>query len=190
MENSTNNNTGIKVQFGPLKVRKVEEDKYKKGMFQAELEQVVTTIYPSAKVKSSKSDNIFSMEDFGIEDGKAFTSTRVTWMKVPAGSTVESVTAKLAEFPNAKIRREIANDVELVMTEEQLNSLYSDEFPDYTLEFARDKFLVRGKDGEALPVVQYSQNFFSADGKADVDLRTDVSEAEAISKLAEEAIKE
>ena len=187
--NTLQNTNGITKTFNPIVVRKVEEHKYKKGIMQAEIAQIITTTYPSARIANSKAGNIFDISEFdGLEEGKSYESTRVTWIDVPQGSTVESITARLAQFPKAKIRKELANKVELVLTEEQLNAANDPNLPDYTLESAKGRFLVKDSNGIPLPVEMYAQNFFSPEGAEDLDMRSVVTADDAVSSIVEQAL--
>lgn len=182
-------NSGIKIEFGKITIDHVEDHPYKSGMAQAQIRQAVTKTYPSARVANSKSDSLFASDDFDLEEGASYTSTRVTWLNVPEGTEKSQVKAKLAENKNARIRREIANDVKRVLTEEQVSAIENDEI-DYSLEDAQEKFMIRDSDGDPVTPTQYAQNFFSITGEADTDYRTMVSESEAVAKTAEEALEE
>ena len=152
----------------------------KEGTKTAVLKQTIETIskYPSKSVSSDKQDNIFSMSDFGFEE-QEFTSTRtnVAFMDVPENSTIESVQAQLAKFPEACIYRILSN--EPILTS---NQKYSIDAGLKTLDDYANSQVVRYGEGspkagdlllDAMGKVQYRSVFFSAKGKADVDERTE-----------------
>ena len=152
----------------------------KEGTKTAVLKQTIETIskYPSKSVSSDKQDNIFNMSDFGFEE-QEFTSTRtnVAFMDVPENSTIQSVEAQLAKFPEACIYRILSN--EPILTS---NQQYSIDAGLKTLDDYANSQVVRYGEGspkagdlllDAMGKVQYRSVFFSAKGKADVDDRTE-----------------
>ncbi len=152
----------------------------KEGTKTAVLKQTIETIskYPSKSVSSDKQDNIFNMSDFGFEE-QEFTSTRtnVAFMDVPENSTIQSVEAQLAKFPEACIYRILSN--EPILTS---NQQYSIDAGLKTLDdYANSQVVRYGEDSpkagdlllDAMGKVQYRSVFFSAKGKADVDDRTE-----------------
>jgi hypothetical protein len=159
----------MKTTFGKLTVDSVSENTYKKGIFQAQIRQVVTTEYPSMRVGNSSSDLLFSESSFNIPAGQSYNSTRVTWIPVPAGTTAAQVTERLSAVPDARIYRVISNNVNDVLTSEQHQAISAGL---RTLESFKDSLLVRDSEGNAVVPAQYRQNFFSATGKEDVDMRT------------------
>lgn len=159
----------MKTSFSAISVDNVSENTYKKGIFQAQIRQVVTTEYPSMRVGNSASDLLFSESAFNIPAGQTYNSTRVTWIPVPAGTTKEQVEARLATVPDARIYRVISNKIEDVLTAEQNQAINAGL---RTLESFKDSLIVRDSAGNAVTPVQYRQNFFSAVGKEDVDMRT------------------
>ena len=115
METTVNNNTQIRktVTVNPITVSRVyKSDFQKKGTLTAELKQTIKTVslYPTKSVSNSLSANIFDMKDFGFEE-KPYESieTRVAWIDVPVGSTVESVMDKLKSAPDATLYRIMSN---------------------------------------------------------------------------------
>ena len=164
----------MKTSFSAISVDNVSENTYKKGIFQAQIRQTVTTEYPSMRVGNSASDLLFSESAFNIPAGQTYTSTRVTWIPVPAGTTKEQVEARLATVPDARIYRVISNKIEDVLTAEQNQAVNAGL---RTLESFKDSLMVRDSEGKAVTPVQYRQNFFSAVGKEDVDMRTSVAVA-------------
>lgn len=179
--------SGIVREFGKITVDSVEEHKFKADMDSAQIRQIVTTTYPSGRIANSKSDSLFDVDDFDMEEGASFSSTRVAWLNVPKGTTVAEVKAKLRAMPDARIRREIANDVELVLTEEQLNAVSNEEI-DYSLEKAEESHRICDKDGDAIEPAQYSQNFFSIKGEVDGDYRTETGST-ATQKVEDDALE-
>lgn len=146
---------------------------------QAQLRQVVTTIYPSARVGNSHSDSIFSENDFGFEEGQSFESTRVGWMDVPLNiegkKGVKEVEKLLAKFPKAKLYRVLS--LEPILTSEQRNWMMNldtkTEREDF-LALIKERQSVKNSDGDIVPYkgqTQYAVNYFSKEGKADIDTR-------------------
>ena len=104
MEKSTN--------FNNITVSRVYQSQYQKaGTITAELKQVVETItkYPSSGIGSD--DNLFSMSDFSELESPEYknSETRVYWMNVPAGTTIQDVQMKLNQAPNAKLVKILSN---------------------------------------------------------------------------------
>lgn len=112
---TTVNNTQIKktVTVNPIAVSRVyKSDFQKEGTLTAELKQTIKTVslYPTKSVSNSLSANIFDMKDFGFEEKPyELIETRVAWIDVPVGSTVESVMDKLKSVPNATLYRIMSN---------------------------------------------------------------------------------
>jgi len=159
----------MKTVFGKITVDSVSENTYKKGIYQAQLRQVVTTEYPSVKLGNSNSDLLFGEDAFNLPAGQSYDSTRITWIPVPEGTTAEKVAERLEATPDARIYRVISNNVADVMTEEQHQSVKAGL---RTMEDFKDSLIVRDSDGNTITPVQFRQNFFSATGKEDIDLRT------------------
>lgn len=115
METTVNNNTQIRktVTVKPISVSRVyQSDFQKEGTLTAELKQTIEiqSFYPSKSVTNSLNQNIFNTQDFGFEEQKFDSSeTRVAWIDVPVGSTVESVMDKLKSVPNATLYRIMSN---------------------------------------------------------------------------------
>ena len=198
MSNETTNTDGIKKVFNAITVDEIKENKFNADMMQAQLRQVVTTVYPAKRVSNSKSGNVFGIEAFGLEDGQSHDATRMHWMDIP--KTVKDVTtgadraitpadveAMLAKYPSIRIRREIANNVKLVLTEEQTNALTNDAF-DYSLEDAEAKHEII-VDGESLNPKQYSQLFLSLEGEEDDDFRVTESVQAVQATIAVDALE-
>lgn len=172
-------NNEIKKTFGPITVDSLTPHTYKAGILQAQLRQEVTTTYPSIKVTNSNSENLFSIDDFNLPDGKSYTSFRVVWSNTPTeinGNPVteETVRQILATKPNAKIYRQISYRVEDVMTVEQKQAV---EAGLRTIAEFQDQLRVRRVNEETQEVEdipgapQYRQNFLSLVGKEDEDFR-------------------
>lgn len=184
--------SGIVLTYGAITVDHVKEHEYKKGMFQAQLRQTVEKTYPAARITNDKSDNIFDLEEFDIEEGETYESERVCWIPVPEGATKKSVQKRLDDIKEARIWREIADEVELVLTDGQLNAILSDDF-EITKEDFEERYLVRDRNGEGLKdddgnaIIIYSQNHFSTKAKEDEDYRKDKATArqEAIAEVFE-----
>lgn len=163
-----------KKAFGPITVDTVAPHTYKAGISQAQLRQDVITTYPSARVGNSKSDSLFSIDAFNLPDGQSFNSTRVTWINVPDGTSVDQVIEALTATPNGRIYCQISYKVEDVMTAEQHQAVSAGL---RTLADFQDQLRVRAVNestGEVVEIEgapQYRQNFFSKVAKADDDFR-------------------
>lgn len=162
----------IKKEYGEITVDSVGPNQYKNHVDQAQIRQVVKTTYPGKRVGNSNSDVLFSSEEYNLPDGQVYESVRVTWIDIPKGATKEQVIAKLATLGDACIRRIISNNVMDVLTEEQKNAIVRGL---RTIEDFKESFMVKDGNGNTLEgTPQYRQNFFSATGEDDTDLRTAV----------------
>lgn len=171
------------VNFEPIVVDSVYAAKYQKeGTLTAQLKQTVVTIasYPTKSVVSSLQNNIFGAKDFGFEstDYKS-TETRVAWINVPAGSTIETVREQLKKFPKAKLYRVLSNkpiisDVQEYAISQKLTSV----------DIIADGQVVRypkGSENEGRLILsngkpQYRAVYFHTEGLEDMDNRNDVPE--------------
>lgn len=148
----------------------------------AEIKQTVETksFYPSKTVSNDHQDNIYGVEDFGFPE-QDFTNveTRVAWLPVPAGSTVEGVKAMLAKFPDARLYRVLSNRP--ILTDDQKYAIDNNVT---TLDIIAARQAVRYSEKDdnvarrgqlVLDVnakIQYRAVFFAKNGKEDADLRT------------------
>lgn len=165
----------------PLLITKVYTATFQKeGTLSAEVRQTVetTSFYPSKSVSNDKQDNIFSTTEFGITDTPFVSNEhRVAFIPVPMNSTIESVTAQLAKFPDACIYKMMGNRP--ILTSDQLRAI---EGGITSLETIANRQVVRypataepnlaGKlilDVNGKP--QYMSRFFSKTAKEDVDNR-------------------
>ena len=195
------NRIRTEVSKSGLTVSRVYEGMYQKeGTLTAELRQEIKTdsFYPSKSVANNMQDNIFGTSDFGFtEQEYSNTEKRVAWIDVPMGSTVESVTAKLANFPNAHLYRVLAN--EPILTDSQAYAIAptNGDEPLTTKEAIANGQVVRipadvEGDGGKLALdrngnPQYRAIFFSADGKkVDEDRRTTAKEPYMTPEIAQE----
>jgi len=170
------------VSKGQLVVSRVYKSDYQKaGTLTAELKQTITTksFYPTKSISNSLNGNIFSTTDFGFTDQEySADETRVAWIDVPVGSTVDTVKAKLASFPQAGLYKIMSNHPIISDTEQY--AINSDElnvdldtfakrqavrYPDAS-EYAGQ--LVSDPNGK----LQYRRVAFSAIAMDDVDQRT------------------
>lgn len=161
--------------IGKVVCTAVEPHKFIDGIFNATLKIKVATGGPS--VANSKSNSFFQSDDFnGALDGK-YTSTRVTWMKVPAGTTIEQMNQLIASHPDCCIYRIIANEVEPVLTNEQHAAIASDKYPSINLEYYASVQSLRVSADGITPIddkygqPQYRQYFFSKTKEGDLDFR-------------------
>jgi len=189
-------NTEVKKTLAAITVDHVQPHKYKgdKGIDSAQLRQIMTTTYPSVRIGNSKSDGLFNQEDFKLLEGKSYTSTRVTWINAPSGTTVQQIQELLASKPNACIYRTISFRIEDVLTDEQKQAISAGL---RSVEEFKDQLRVR-RQNEAGQVVeidgppQYRQYFFSTVAKEDEDYRGDDApmDNENDVTVAENAVKE
>lgn len=183
------NNTQVRRERvpGPITVDHVMSSQFDKpGTQQAQIRQQITvkSYYPTAQIVNSKSDNLFARSEFSTLSEREFTNVenRVTWMIVPEGTTAADVESRLKQHPKAIIYREISNRP--ILTDNQMLALNAglQTMDDYAnrqvLRFAEGT--TDDETGEDLSgqlildpngKVQYRVNFFSMDGKADVDHR-------------------
>lgn len=182
METTTANpNIRKEVSVSELVVNRVyKSDFQKEGTLTAELKQVVktTSFYPTKSVANSLNENVFAMEDFGFKEKDYDNNeTRVAWIDVPEGSTIESVKEKLTKFPDACLYRILSNRPSIADTEQ-----YAIENPDLevTIDTFANRQVVRLPESDEnagnLALYngkpQYRRIAFSKSKKADVDLRT------------------
>lgn len=138
-----------------LTVDHVLPSQYKKNRASAQLRQVITKIYPTSKAGNSLSDSLFAANDFGFAD-KRYSSTRMAWIDVPAGTTKEEVEALLSDptrCPNPGIQQ-IMSDAP-ILTDEQRQAI---EAGLTTLD--KIKY---GNDGTQGQLARYGKN--NAEGK-------------------------
>ncbi len=176
---STTNQIRKEVSKSTLEVSRVYKSDYQKeGTLTAELRQTVTTksYYPSKSVSNDHQDNIFSAAEFSFEE-KEYENieTRVAWIDVPVGSTVESVTAKLANFKEATLYKIMANAP--ILTDSQK---YAIDNGITSIDVFANRQAVRFPDGndkagqlalDANGNVQYRSVFFMSSAIADMDKR-------------------
>jgi hypothetical protein len=183
MENNIQQENRIRKEVvkSPIEVSRVyTSDFQKEGTVTAELKQVIktTSFYPAAVVSNSLQDNIFTQKDFGFEE-KPFenTETRVAWIDVPVGSSIETVSAKLAEFSGATLYRILSSRPIIADTEQ--NAINNPDM-DVTLDVFANRQAVRYPENHAEAgklalingKVQYRKVAFSVTDKADMDLRS------------------
>ena len=168
------------VSKGALEISRVYAADYQKeGTLTAEIKQTITTksYYPSKSVSNNLQDNPFSTSEFGFSENEyTAQETRVVWVEVPVGSTVESVAAKLASLPDANIYKMLANKP--ILSD---NQLYAIGAKLTTKDIIADKQVVRYPTGhpqagqiilDPQGKVQYKATYFKTTAMADQDLRT------------------
>jgi len=160
-------------------------DFQKAGSKTAELSMVVTTKswYPSKKVDSNLSDNLFAPAEFGYSE-QEFVSTekRMAWMIVPSSTTEEDFKGKLAAAlaKGATIYRvlsirPILDENQLyainngIRTKEQFANGQASRYPE------NEETIAKGTAGKLIldsnSNVTYRRTFFSITSKADIDER-------------------
>ena len=168
------------VSKGALEVSRVYAADYQKeGTLTAEIKQTITTksYYPSKSVSNNLQDNPFNTSEFGFSENEyTAQETRVVWVDVPVGSTVESVAAKLASLPDANLYKMLANKP--ILSD---NQLYAIGAGLTTKDIIADKQVVRYPTGhpqagqiilDPQGKVQYKATYFKTTAMADQDLRT------------------
>jgi hypothetical protein len=188
---------GITKEFAVLSVDKVTASEYKEGIYQAQIRQTVTTTYPSKRVDNSMQDSLFAIEDFKLELGESYESTRVGWINVPEGTTAEQVAQLLGTKANARICKKYSNKLLDVLTDEQKYSISAGQRT--AAQFA-ESLVIRNSEGAIVQPVQYSQGFYVNDFSnhkgssetginifGDIDIR--VAKTVTVATKAEEAIK-
>lgn len=168
-------------------------DFQKEGSQTAQMRQVITTrsYYPSKQASNSLTESLFDNRDFGYAEQEFVgTEQRVAFMNIPLTGpnadgvmvpfTVEMLQAKLAANPKCRIYKILSNHP--ILTDSQKYSISQGlrtkaEFADaqvarYGESAGEDKFGKLVLDTYGKP--QYRATFFSASGKEDQDLRTNV----------------
>jgi hypothetical protein len=135
--------------YQPVKVVDVREHTFRDDVAQAELRQIVTRHYPSARPYSSQIDPLFEIEEFGFESTD-FDGERVCWINIPMGKTKQDVEKQLAKHSEATIYRILADKVQMVLSEEQLFALASADF-DYNEEQAKKSHLIMLNQESGIP---------------------------------------
>jgi len=166
--------------FGELKVSRVYVSQFqKKNTLTAEIKQEITTktYYPSQSISNSLSDNIFDVKDFAIEEQEfTNTETRVSWLDVPAGTTLADVNNKLANVPEARLQKIVSNHPILSEQDKRaianglttLDAIAEKQVLRYPASHVNAGELVLDNNGKP----QYRRISFVATAKADEDLRT------------------
>ena len=156
-------------------------DFQKEGSQTAQLRQVITTksFYPSKQASNSLTESLFDNRDFGYAEQEFVgTENRVAFMNVPLNITLEQLQEKLAANPKSRIYKILSNHP--ILTESQKYSIKQGLRTKE--EFANSQVARYGENADAEQVgklvldplgkPQYRSTFFSASGKADVDMRT------------------
>ena len=182
----------------PIVVREIKDSQFQKeNTTTAVLEQIVTTVseYASSRISNEFQDNIFSKEEFGIENQKFTTKEkRIAFMLVPKNTTVDQMVENLKKFPKANIYKILSNKPIISDGQE-----YAIKQGQLTMEQIENRqMVINGDTGEVIKHngnVQYRATFFSAKGKEDQDLRSNTieraSEVSIVNAIenAEEAVE-
>ena len=178
-QTSTKSDVRKNVNEGGINVSRVYKGNYNKADEEtAELKQIVTTksYYPTKQVRNDKQDNVYGLSDFSAGGEKEYTNkeTRVAWITVPKGESVEKVTEKLGKFPAARLYRILANKP--ILTSGQKAAIASPDL-DATKDTFADRQAVRNPENNSLVLdkngkIQYRSIFFSTEGNPDQDLRS------------------
>lgn len=182
---AVNNDNRVKkaVTVGAILVDKIYKGDFQKpGTLTVQLKQTIDTeaVYPAKSVTSSLQDNVFGLEAFGFEEGQKFNSseTRTAWLDVPeALATEAAVKEQLAKFPNSRLYRILSNHP--ILSD---NQVYGITAGLTTKDIIANRQAVRygeghEKAGELIMdpngKVQYKGIYFSKDGVADMEKRTE-----------------
>ena len=139
----------IQATYGPIVVADVREHSFRDDVAQAELRQTVTRHYPSARANNSITDALFSAGEFDFSSSD-FEQVRVVWINIPLGKTKQDVEKQLEKFVDATIYRMLADNVQQVLSAEQLHAIDSPDF-DYSLESAQRSHIVMAVDDDGMP---------------------------------------
>ncbi len=118
-QNTPSSTPGIQLNREPLTVDHVK-DGLKKGRLSAQLRQVTERVYPSGKAGNSLSDNLFPTAAFGFQN-QSYKSTRMAWIDVPTGTTVEQVEEILRGCPAPGIQQLLSDSA--ILTDEQKSAI-------------------------------------------------------------------
>lgn len=172
----------------------------KDGTMTAQLRQKVTTksFYPSKRVDSNLTDNLFAAEDFGFTE-QEFTSVeeRVTWMLVPPNSTVEDIQARIvaAEKKGARLYRVLSNspildDNQKYGIQQGLRTM--DDYANSQIaRYPKNEQTIADGTAEC-PILDengnvfYRRAFFALTAKEDMDLRSATAETYMSPEIAAE----
>lgn len=185
------------VSVSPIKVSRIYKGDFQKpGTLTAELKQTVTTLshYPAQVVVDSLQDNIFDTSAFGFEE-KSFKNeeTRVAWIDVPEGKTMEDVQEQLKAFEGACLYKILSNRpiisdrqqhaIDSPDIEASLDTFANSQAARYGADHEEAGSLVMDKSGK----IQYRGVYFSSSPKEDLDLRTvDIADFYASPELTAE----
>jgi hypothetical protein len=123
---------------------------------QAQIRQVFITHYPGARFNSSTIEGLYDESEFGA-DASDYENIRVSWISVPLDKTKKDVEEMLAKFPEATIYRILGDEVEQVLSQEQLFGISNPAW-EYDLDMAKRSKVVRlrpqdvGEDGVQWPM--------------------------------------
>lgn len=182
METAVNNRVRKESTVGSIEVSRVYAGQFQKeGTLTAELKQKFTTMsyYPSKQVADNIQDNPFGTAEFGFQEQEfKAEETRVAWIDVPMNSTIESVKARLAALPNAKIYRILSNRpiisdsqqyaIDNPQLETSLDSIAETQVVRYPDSDPNAGKLILDNNGK----IQYKRNALTIKGMEDVDSRT------------------
>lgn len=141
---------------------------------QAQIRQKVKTTYDSAKVSNSHQDSLFTNDELGIE-GLDFEQNRVAFITVEKGTTKEQVEARLAKYPKARIYRSLSLNPILTDNDKAAQDAGLKTNAGLSIfDSKKEKQRIKDPNGvfvdfKGMP--QYGANFFSKEGKEDIDTR-------------------
>lgn len=176
-------------QYSDIVLDKIYVAEFQKdGTITAQLRQPVVTksYYPSKKVESSMSQNLFGSDAFGFEEQEfSNTEQRVTWMLVPANMTEDQIKAAIAEANKAEatIYKVLSNRPILdenqayAITQPNLNVSLDTFANSQAVRYPENpETIANGTAGQlcltADNKVQYRKTYFWKTFKEDLDMRT------------------
>lgn len=172
-------------KYAPISVDEIKES-LKGDREQAQIRQIVTSVFPSGKVGTSLSDSLFDQDEFSFDEVE-YDENRVTWIDVPTGTSKEEAEERIKKFPEACIYKVLSSKV--ILTTEQESAILAGLTSKAIIE-ARQK-VVYGeldKEGNANPKAgqlitwggkpQYRTMAFSKEHKSDIDLRPALTAAQ------------
>lgn len=141
------------VKFAKLSIGELTPSKFKKGINQLELSQIVTTTskYPSKKLNNDLFNDLLPSSDYSNE------SKRMFWLEVPEGVSKAQIIDKLANFPNARIVRHLYNDINNALNSQQEWAIANGTI---SLKEIADSQSVKDENGEVVRDKTYNRVLF------------------------------
>jgi hypothetical protein len=98
------------------------EPSFKAGLGQAQVRQIISKVYPKAKVGNSLKDAFFTNSELGIDNGASYDEVRVAWVEVPGTMTKEEAQDYFnANFPDMTLYKILSNSP--ILSDDQIQVL-------------------------------------------------------------------